>query len=202
MLKISRIAAGLACIAAISAAAMTPAVADTFPAKPVTLVVPFAPGGGTDILARTIAPDMAKALGQSIIVENRGGAGGNIGAMQVAKSTADGYTILFGSNTLAINASLYKSLPFDTLKDLSAIGVVATAPLVLVVNTETGITSVQDLIDRSRAKPGTLNWSAPGAGTPHHLAMAMFNQKTGADLTEIQYKGGGPAITDLVGNHT
>lgn len=197
-----KIATTLICAAATSLGPITPAIAQTFPEKPITLVVPFSPGGGTDILARTIAPAMADALGESIIVENRAGAGGNIGALRVANTTADGYTILFGSNTLAINASLYKSLPFDTLKDLSAIGVVATAPLVLVVNTETGISTVKELIEKSRAEPGTMNWSTPGAGTPHHLAMAMFNQKTGADLTQIQYKGGGPAITDLVGNHT
>lgn len=202
MFRFSRMAVGILCAAFASAAMVAPASADTFPEKPITLVVPFSPGGGTDILARTIAPGMAEALGQSIIIENRAGAGGNIGAMRVAKAPVDGYTILFGSNTLSINASLYKSVPFDTVKDLTAIGLVATAPLVLVVNTETGIGSVQELIDKARAEPGSLNWSTPGAGTPHHLAMALFNQKTGANLTEIQYKGGGPAITDLVGNHT
>lgn len=175
---------------------------EKFPNKPITLVVPFAPGGGTDILARTVAPKVAEVLGESIIIENRGGAGGNIGANRVATAQPDGYTILFGSNTLSINASLYRNLSFDTVNAFQAIGVVATAPLVLVVNPKTGIESVSELISKAKSDPGRLNWSTPGAGTPHHLAMALFNKQTGANLTEIQYKGGGPAITDLVGNHT
>ena len=175
---------------------------EKFPNKPITLVVPFAPGGGTDILARTVAPKVAEVLGESIIIENRGGAGGNFGANRVATAQPDGYTILFGSNTLSINASLYRNLSFDTVNAFQAIGVVATAPLVLVVNPKTGIESVSELISKAKSDPGRLNWSTPGAGTPHHLAMALFNKQTGANLTEIQYKGGGPAITDLVGNHT
>src|SRR5690606_9043757 len=126
----------------------------------------------------------------------------NIGANRVATAQPDGYTILFGSNTLSINASLYRNLSFDTVNAFQAIGVVATAPLVLVVNPKTGIESVSELISKAKSDPGRLNWSTPGAGTPHHLAMALFNKQTGANLTEIQYKGGGPAITDLVGNHT
>ncbi len=202
MYKLLRFATGIFCAAAAAVGVAAQSSAAQFPDKPIHLIVPFSPGGGTDILARTVGPRMAEALGQSVIIENRAGAGGNIGAAKVAESQPDGYTVLFGSNTLSINASLYKSLPFDTTKDLAAVGLIATAPLVLVVNPQTGIDSVQALIDEARAKPGTLNWSTPGAGTPHHLAMALFNKKTGADLTQVQYKGGGPAITDLVGNHT
>lgn len=179
-----------------------PAAAQAFPERPIKLVVPFAVGGGTDILAREIAPKLGEALGQPVVIENRGGAGGNIGSDAVAKSAPDGYTILFGSNSLSINAGLYKNLPFDPIKSFSPIGVVATAPLVLVTNPALSIHSVRDLIAQAKAKPGTMNWSAPGSGTPHHLASELFNKLTGANLTHIQYKGGGPAINDLLGGHT
>lgn len=202
MRKVSRLRAGVLIALGLLASPWAMTNASAFPDKPITLVVPFSPGGGTDILARTIAPKVAEVLGESIIIENRGGAGGNIGANRVAKAKPDGYTILFGSNTLSINASLYQALPFDTVNDFSAIGLVAAAPLVLVVNPQTGIKSVSELVQKAKSEPGTLNWSTPGAGTPHHLAMALFNKETGANLTQVQYKGGGPAITDLVGNHT
>ncbi|KAA0892803.1 tripartite tricarboxylate transporter substrate binding protein [Pusillimonas sp. ANT_WB101] len=202
MYKLTQSVSVIFASATISIGVSLSASAATFPDKPVHLIVPFSPGGGTDILARTIAPKLAEVLGQPVIIENKAGAGGNIGAARVVESKPDGYTLLFGSNTLSINASLYKTLSFDTIKDLDSVGLIATAPLVLVVNPSTGIKSVRELIDKSHANPGTLNWSTPGAGTPHHLAMALFNKKTGANLTQVQYKGGGPAITDLVGNHT
>ena len=176
--------------------------AQRYPDKPIRLIVPFAVGGGTDILAREIAPKLGEALGQPIVIDNRGGAGGNIGSDAVAKSPADGYTLLFGSNTLSINAALYKNLPFDPVKSFAPVGVVATAPLVLVTNAELPIRSVKDLIAEAKAKPGSLNWSAPGNGTPHHLASELFNKMTGANIVHIQYKGGGPAINDLLGRHT
>jgi len=176
--------------------------ADAFPSKPVRLIVPFSAGGGTDILARDVAPRLAEALGQPVVVDNRGGAGGNIGSEAVARAEPDGYTILFGSNTLAINASLYKNLSFDPQKSFAPIGMVASAPLVLVTNAKLPIKSVQDLIAQARAQPGKLNWSAPGSGTPHHLASEIFNRMTDVDITHIQYKGGGPAINDLLGGHT
>ena len=176
--------------------------ADAFPSKPIRLIVPFSVGGGTDILARDLAPRLAEALGQTVVVDNRSGAGGNIGSEAVARAAPDGYTILFGSNTLAINAALYKDLSFDPQKSFAPVGMVATAPLVLVTNAKLPIKSVQDLITQARDKPGTLNWSAPGTGTPHHLASEIFNSMTGADITHVQYKGGGPAINDLLGGHT
>lgn len=176
--------------------------ADAFPSKPIRLVVPFSVGGGTDILARDLAPRLAEALGQTVVVDNRSGAGGNIGSEAVARAAPDGYTILFGSNTLAINAALYKDLSFDAEKSFAPVGMVATAPLVLVTNAKLPLKSVQDLIAQARDKPGTLNWSAPGTGTPHHLASEIFNSMTGTDITHIQYKGGGPAINDLLGGHT
>ena len=187
---------------ALAAAAATPAFAQRFPDKPIRLVVPFAVGGGTDILARDLAPRLAEALGQPVVVENKGGAGGNLGADAVAKATPDGYTILFGSNTLSINAALYEKLPFDPVKSFVPVGTVATAPLVLVVHPDSGLQSVRDLVREAKANPGKLNWSAPGKGTPHHLASELFNRMTGTDIVHIQYKGGGPAINDLLGKQT
>jgi len=187
---------------ALLATAAPSLAADAFPSKPVRLIVPFSAGGGTDILARDVAPRLADVLGQPVVVDNRGGAGGNIGSEAVARAEPDGYTILFGSNTLAINASLYQNLSFDPQKSFAPIGMVASAPLVLVTNAKLPIKSVQDLVAQARAKPGTLNWSAPGSGTPHHLASEIFNRMTGVDITHIQYKGGGPAINDLLGGHT
>ena len=176
--------------------------AQQFPSKSIRLVVPFSVGGGTDILARNLAPKLAAAVGQPVVVENRGGAGGNIGSELVAKATSDGYTILFGSNTLSINAGLYENLPFDPVRSFAPIGVVATAPLVLVTHPELPITSVQELIAYAKRNPGSMNWSSPGTGTPHHLASELFNRMTGAGLTHIHYKGGGPAMNDLLGRHT
>jgi len=187
---------------AILAFAMTSVFAQTFPDKPVRLIVPFAVGGGTDILAREIAPGLGNALGQTLVVENRGGAGGNIGSDLVAKAAADGYTLLFGSNTLSINAALYNKLPFDPIQSFAPVGTVATAPLVLVINPGVPVSNVRELIVLAKSKPGTLNWSAPGSGTPHHLASELFNKMADVKITHIQYKGGGPAITDLLGGHT
>ncbi len=183
-------------------ATMPQALAQTFPDKPVRLIVPFAAGGGTDILARDLAPRLSGALGQPVIIDNKGGAGGNIGSDLVAKSPADGYTLLFGSNTLSINASLYPNLPFDAVKSFAPVGIVATAPLVLVVHAESPVTNVRGLIADAKARPGKLNWSAPGTGTPHHLASELFNKMTGSDIVHVQYKGGGPAINDLLGRQT
>jgi len=190
--------------AAISTLALLalPAAAQSFPDRVVKLVVPFAVGGGTDALAREIAPQLGEALGQPIVVENRAGAGGNIGSDAVAKSPPDGYNILLGSNSLSINAGLYPKLPFDAIKSFTPIGLVATAPLILVVRSDTPIRTVRDLVAQAKAKPASMNWSAPGNGTPHHLASELFNKMTGANLTHVQYKGGGPAINDLLGGHT
>jgi tripartite-type tricarboxylate transporter receptor subunit TctC len=179
-----------------------PAVAQTFPDKPVRLVVPFAAGGGTDILARDLGPRLAEALGQPVIIDNKGGAGGNIGTDYVARAPADGYTLLFGSNSMTINAGLYDKLSFDPVKSFAPVGLVGTAPLVLVVHPQTGLQNVRELIQAAKDRPGALNWSAPGNGTPHHLATALFNQMTGSDIVHVQYKGGGPAIADLIAHQT
>ncbi len=194
-LRMAIAAAGLAGLA-------LPAAAQTFPDKPVRLVVPFAAGGGTDILARDLGPRLAEALGQPVIIDNKGGAGGNIGTDFVARAPADGYTLLFGSNSMTINAGLYDKLPFDPIKSFAPVGLVGTAPLVLVVHPDTGFHNVRDLMRAAKERPGTLNWAAPGNGTPHHLATALFNQMTGSDIVHVQYKGGGPAIADLIAHQT
>ena len=177
------------------------ASAQPYPGKPLRYVVPYAPGGGTDILARALAPKLSEALGQPVMVENRAGAGGNIGAELVAKATPDGYTILMGANTMPINASLQK-LPFDLLADFAPIAMLASAPMVLVVHPSVRSSSVKELIAEARAAPGRLNYSNAGNGTPQHLAAALFSQMAGVDITHIVYKGGGPAVSDLVGGQT
>lgn len=178
------------------------AFAQKFPDRPVKLVVPFPTGGGTDILARQIAPRLAEALDQSVVVDNRGGAGGNIGFEAVAQSPADGYTLLFGNNSLTINAGLYRNLPFDAGKSFAPVGMIATAPLVFVTHPEQPIASMAELVSLAKARPGTLNWSSAGNGTPGHLASELFNKMAGVNIAHIQYKGGGPAINDLLGKHT
>jgi tripartite-type tricarboxylate transporter receptor subunit TctC len=189
-------------VACTTALAVMPALAQKYPDKPIRLVVPFAVGGGTDILARDLAPRLGEAIGQPVIVENKGGAGGNIGAEAVAKAAPDGYTVLFGSNSLSINAGLYQKLSFDPVQSFAPVGTVATAPLVLVVHPDSGLQTVHDLVAAAKASPGKLNWSAPGKGTPHHLASELFNRMAGTDIVHIQYKGGGPAINDLLARQT
>jgi tripartite-type tricarboxylate transporter receptor subunit TctC len=179
-----------------------PAQAQRYPEKPVRLVVPFPPGGGSDILARAIAPKLAEFIGQPVVVENRAGAGGNIGAEAVAKAAPDGYTLLFGSNTLPINAGLYPKLPFDTAKDFAPVGMVASAAMVLVVHPAVSAGSVRELIALAKANPDKLNFSTPGNGTPHHLAAELFNRLAGTQITHVLYKGAGPALTDVVGGQT
>ncbi len=188
------------CGAAIALVAL-PAWAQRYPDKPLRYIVPYAPGGGTDILARSLAPKLSEALGQPVVIENRAGAGGNIGADVVAKAAPDGYTILMGANTMPINASLQK-LPFDLLADFSPIAMLASAPMVLVVHPSVKSNSVKELIAEAKAAPGKLNYSNAGNGTPQHLAAALFSQMAGIEITHIVYKGGGPAVSDLVGGQT
>jgi len=175
-----------------------------WPNRPVRIVVPFAPGGTTDILARALAPELAKAFGQSFIVENKAGAGGNLGADIVAKSPPDGYTLLMGTiGTQAINPSLYPKLPYDAAKDFAPITLVAGVPNVLVMNPAkaraAGITDVRSLIAYARANPGKLNMASSGNGTSIHLAGELFKTMTGTYMVHFPYKGSGPALLDLIG---
>ena len=181
-----------------------PALAQSaWPSKPVKIVVPFAPGGTTDILARAVAPELAKAFGQPFVVENRGGAGGNIGAEQVAKAPADGYTLLMGTvGTHGINKSLYTKLAYDPQKDFAPITLVAGVPNVMVMNTERarqlGINSVPDFIQYARSQTAGFNMASSGNGTSIHLAGELFKSMTGVSMTHIPYTGSAPALLGLV----
>ena len=175
----------------------------TWPTKPVRIVVPFAPGGTTDLLARAVAPELSKAFGQSFVVDNRAGAGGNVGAELVARAPADGYTLLMGTvGTHGINKSLYKRLPFDPQKDFAPITLVAGVPNVMEMNAETakrlGINTVPDFIRYARAHPGQLNMASSGNGTSIHLAGELFKSMTGTFMTHIPYTGSGPALLGMV----
>jgi tripartite-type tricarboxylate transporter receptor subunit TctC len=198
----------LALVAAASAAITfiaSPALAQaTWPTKPVRIVVPFAPGGTTDILARAIAPELSRAFGQQFVVENRAGAGGNIGADLVAKAPNDGYTLLMGTvGTQSINKWLYTRMPFDPQKDFVPITLVAGVPNVMVVNAEKAaarnIQSVADFLKYAKANPGKLNMASSGNGTSIHLAGELFKSMTGTFMTHFPYGGSGPALLGLVG---
>ena len=174
-----------------------------WPNRTVRIVVPFAPGGTTDILARAVAPELAKALGQPFVVDNRGGAGGNIGAEQVAKAVPDGYTLLMGTvGTHGINKSLYAKLPYDPQKDFAPVTLVAGVPNVMVMNADKakalGIQSVPDFIRYARKHPGQLNMASSGSGTSIHLAGELFKSMTGIYMTHIPYGGSAPALLGLV----
>lgn len=178
-----------------------------WPTKPVRIVVPFAAGGTTDLLARALSPELGKAFGQNFLVDNRGGAGGNIGADLVAKSPGDGYTLLMGTvGTHGINKSLYASLPYDPQKDFTPITLVAAVPNVMVMNTKRaqalGINTVTDFIRYAKANPGKLNMASSGNGTSIHLAGELFKARTGIFMTHIPYRGSGPAMVDMLAGNT
>ena len=194
----------IAAIGSVLLAATTPVTAQTaWPAKPVRIVVPFAPGGTTDILARAVAPELSRAFGQQFVVDNRAGAGGNLGADIVAKSPPDGYTLLMGTvGTHAINKSLYNKLPYDPQKDFAPITLVAGVPNVMEMNADTakrlGIDTVPDFIHYARSHPGQLNMASSGNGTSIHLAGELFKSMTGTFMTHIPYSGSGPALLGLL----
>ncbi|AOB28867.1 MULTISPECIES: Bug family tripartite tricarboxylate transporter substrate binding protein [Bordetella] len=174
--------------------------AAAYPDKPIRIIVPFPAGGATDVVARMLGARLGEELGQSVIVENRSGAGGNIGADAVARSPADGYTLLVGSPAeVAINQLLYAKMPYDPAKDLVAVARVASAPLVLVVNARSPAHSVADLLAQIKAKGGTANYASSGTGGPQHLAGEWFRLESRASIAHIPYKGGAPAMTDLLG---
>ncbi|MDM0115796.1 tripartite tricarboxylate transporter substrate binding protein [Variovorax sp. J22R133] len=180
------------------------AAQSTWPTKPVRIVVPFAPGGTTDILARAVAPELSKAFGQQFIVDNRAGAGGNVGAEIVARAPNDGYTLLMGTvGTHGINRALYPKLPYDPIKDFVPITLVAAVPNVMEMNTakakELGINNVKDFVAYAKSHPGKLNMASSGSGTSIHLAGELFKSMTGSFMTHIPYRGSGPALLDMVG---
>lgn len=185
--------------AALLVAAPLGAWAEAFPTKPLSFVVPFPPGGPTDAMARTLAVALTDALGQSVIVENKSGAGGNIGADIVARAKADGYTIMFGtSGPLAINTSLYSKITYDPATSFAPIVRVGYLPNVLVVHPKVQANTVQELIALDKAQPHKLNYASSGNGASSHLAGVLFNQKAGTTLQHVPYKGTGPALNDLL----
>jgi len=194
---------GLALACAVAFAAALPAAAQTaWPTRAVTIVVPFPPVGGTDTGARILAEQLSTRWGQPVVVENKGGAAGQIGADQVAKARADGHTLLMGNiGTQAINPSLYPRLPYDADKAFAPVSLVAELPLALMVNPGVPATSVREFIALAKAQPGKLSYSSSGAGGGPHLAAEMFKDATGTYITHVPYRGGGPAVADLLAGH-
>jgi tripartite-type tricarboxylate transporter receptor subunit TctC len=170
-----------------------------FPTQPVKLVVPFAPGGGNDILARTIAPRMAEILGQPVVVDNRPGAGGNLGTDLVAKAAPDGHTILIASNQITINPALGAKTPFVIERDFAPVGQIASVPIVLVAGRNQPFNTLADFMRYAKAHPGKISYSSPGNGTPQHLAGEVFARMTSSFIVHIPYRGTGPAVADVVG---
>jgi len=190
-----------AVIAAVSAGA-APAAAQTYPSRPITLVVPFPPGGSATIIARIIADKMSEGLGQQIVIDNRGGAGGSIAARQVAKSAPDGATLLLAfTGTLAVSPLIFVNVGYDPRKDFAGIGLIGMAPSVLAVHPSVPARSVADLVGIAKAEPGKIQYGSPGIGTTNHLAGELLAAMTSIKITHIPYKGTGPAITDLLGGH-
>jgi tripartite-type tricarboxylate transporter receptor subunit TctC len=188
-----------ACIAAVFALAAPVAFA-AWPDKPVTLVVPYPPGGATDVLARILNKALSQRLGQPVIVENKAGAGTAIGATAVAKSAPDGYTLLISSNTtFTVNPALKRVLPYDPVQQFESIGLIGSSPLVLLAHPAVPAATVPELVALARSQPGKLSFGSFGAGTTSHLAGELFKVMTGADLLHVPYKGSAPAMTDLIG---
>lgn len=166
---------------------------------PVRLVVPFTPGTGIDLIARQIAPQLAERLKRPFFVENKAGASGNIGTLEVVRAAPDGSTLLVSVNTLVMNAALYPNAGFNPVKDLATVSLTSWGQLLLVTHPGTKIDSLQGLLERARARPGALNYGSPGAGTPHHLAMELLKNRAKISITHIGYRGTAPAVTDLLG---
>lgn len=175
--------------------------AQSYPSKPIRMIVPFAPGGGTDIVARAVAQKIGETFKQAVVVDNKTGASGNIGMELAAKSAADGYTIIMTSSALAINPSLYKGLAYDAVKDFSPVTLATLIPFILVVNSSLPAASVKELIGLARSKPGQLAYSSAGTGNATHLSMALFEMMAKVKMNHVPYKGTGQAMSDLMGGH-
>ena len=193
------IVSGTVCACAMTAALS--AIAQTYPTKPIRLIVPFPPGGANDIVARTVNIRLPALLGQNLIIDNRAGAGGNIGTEIAAKSPGDGYTLLIANNALTANLSLYTKLPYDPFKDFVPIIMGATSPNMVVVHPSLPVHSIKELVALAKAHPGTITFASPGPGTPSHLAGELFRARTGANILHVPYKGAGPLMVDQIGGH-
>jgi tripartite-type tricarboxylate transporter receptor subunit TctC len=192
---------GLAVLALMGSVTMAKAQ-DAYPTRPLSLIVPFPAGGSTDLVARLIAEKMGGILGQQIVVDNRGGAGGNVGSAAAAKAEPDGYTLLMGTvATHAINSALYKKMPYDPVLDFAPVSLLVVVPNVLVVNPDFPAQNVAELIALAKEKPGELSYASSGNGTPLHLSGELFKSMAGVDIVHIPYKGAGPALIDVIGGH-
>ena len=188
------------CIAVLSLAAATVAGAQTFPAKPIRWIVPYAAGGGSDFLARTVAQTLSTQVAQPVLVDNKPGGNTALAAAETARSPADGYTVLSADNgTLVFNPALYKSLSYSPTKDLAPVTLMGKFPMILVVGTNTGFATAKDFIAKAKAKPGGINYASAGAGSPHHLAMELLKVEAGLFMVHVPYRGAAPALADVVG---
>jgi tripartite-type tricarboxylate transporter receptor subunit TctC len=190
-----------AVLAALALASGATVLAQEYPAKPIRVVVPFPPGGGTDLMARTVMQKLGESLGATMVIDNRGGAGGSIGSELVAKSPADGYTVLIVSGAHAINPSLYPKLSYDSVRDFAPVTMFTSGPGLLVVHPSVPAKTVKEFIALAKSRPGQLNYASAGIGTPPHLAGELFKTMAGVDIVHVPYKGNGPAYTDLIGGH-
>jgi tripartite-type tricarboxylate transporter receptor subunit TctC len=187
----------LAMLAALSGSAL----AQAWPAKPMRIVVPFAAGGASDVLARLVGQKLSERLGQPVVVENKPGATTTLGASEVAKAPADGYTLMLAPAPFVIAPLMYQKLTYDTAKDFTGVALLASSPLILTVHPSVGVSTPQELLALGKAKPGAVAYGSPGSGSVPHLATELFKLRTGTDFTHVPYKGGGPAVTDLVAGH-
>jgi len=196
-------AVAFAAALATAALASGPLAAQDYPTRPVQIIVPQPPGGGTDIITRIFADQLTKQLGQTFVVENRAGAGTVVGSVAAAKSAPDGYTLLAGlTANMAVNPSLFQSLAYDPIRDFTPVGMMAEFPFVLVVNKDFPAHSVKELIDMAKAKPGEINFASAGNGSGQHLSMELFKLMTGTNLTHVPYRGAAPAYTDVISGRT
>ena len=190
------------CVALALIAFATPAHAQTYPAKPIRMIVPTAAGGSVDFFARLVASKMSAALGQQVVVENRAGSGGVVGTDVAAKAAPDGYVLLMAYGSHVINPSLYPKLPYDTERDFAAVSQIAVQPLMLIVHPALPVRSVKELISLAKARPGQLNFATAGAGSGGHLANVIFNHMAGVTMVHVPYRGSSPAIIDLIAGQT
>ena len=189
----------LLCLVAVAA---PPVSAQDYPSRPITLVVPYAAGGGNDVMARIVAEKMSKTLGQNIVVENRAGAGGSVATRAVAKAAPDGYTlVLGGTGSLAVNPTLYNNVGYDPRKDFAPVGLIGTGQLIVVVNPNVAAKTIPELIALAKKEPGKLSYASAGVGSGIHLGAVLFEQMADVKLTHVPYRGTAPALTDLIGGH-
>jgi len=191
-----------ACAGLLMLSLCSPALAQTYPSRPITIVIGYTPGAVSDLTARTIGDGMHRAWGQPVIVDNRPGSGGNIGAAYVSRAAADGYTLMIGTDAqMASNVHLYKHAGFDPVRDFAPVAYAGVNIICLAVNAELPLKSVADVIAYAKANPGKLSYGSSGTGSPHHLAGELLRQKTGIDIQHVPYRGGGAAVNDLLGGH-